>query len=107
MLTPTLPDRSLIYLDPPYYSNGSRLYENHYNHFDHARIAGLAGSLQRPWVVSYDFSTPIERLYRQHRRIVYNLSYSAADRYQGSEVIFLAANLEVPFDARAKLLGAA
>lgn len=38
---PSLPDRTLIYLDPPYYVKGQGLYENHYVHDDHIEIAEL------------------------------------------------------------------
>jgi len=36
-----LPERSLVYLDPPYYMKGQRLYRNHYQPDDHAQIAVL------------------------------------------------------------------
>lgn len=36
---PLLPDKTLIYLDPPYYVKGQGLYQNHYLHEDHIEIA--------------------------------------------------------------------
>lgn len=35
----TLPAKSLLYLDPPYFEKGKELYMNHYNPEDHAHIA--------------------------------------------------------------------
>ena len=96
-VVPTLPPKTLLYLDPPYYVKGEGLYEHHYQHDDHALIAGLVKQLKRPaWVVSYDAAPEVLRLYRGFRRQQYALAYSAQDRYAGSEVIFFAPQLQVP-----------
>lgn len=93
---PKLPDRSLIYLDPPYYAKGSDLYENHYEDKDHVAIAKSTTSLERRWIISYDDTTEIRQLYKGHRCMSYHLSYSAADRYRGSEVMFFSPTLDIP-----------
>ena len=94
---PELPQRSLVYLDPPYYIPGQqRLYANYYVPADHAGVAAEVGHLDRPWIVSYDDAPEIRRLYAAHRRIVYGLDYSAADRYQGAEVMFFSGGLVIP-----------
>jgi DNA adenine methylase len=48
------------------------------------------------WVVSYDNRVEVVRLYKGFRRRVYALSYSAADRYRGSEVMFFSPKLTIP-----------
>ena len=93
---PKIPQKSLVYLDPPYYAKGDSLYENYYSHEDHKAIAELVSNINQPWAVSYDNVTPIAKLYENYRSIEYKLSYSVQDRYAGSEIIFFSQNLLVP-----------
>ena len=82
-----LKGNALVYLDPPYYANGHRLYRNTYKHGDHAKIAGLVGRIRQPWIVSYDNAEPIRALYSRYRQQTFGLRYSANSRYKGSEVM--------------------
>lgn len=92
-----LPARSLTYLDPPYFVKGQRrLYANYYRPEDHAAIANQLRTFGRPWIVSYDTAPEILELYRRYRNMKYSLSYSAASRYRGSEVMVFAPKLKVP-----------
>lgn len=93
---PKLPKRSLVYLDPPYYVKGKGLYENHYDHSDHAGIAKLVGSIKQRWIVSYDNVPEIRDLYASHSQRIFGLRYSAQSRYEGSEVMFFSKDLSVP-----------
>lgn len=96
-MMPKLPADSFIYLDPPYYVKGTRrLYANFYEHADHARIAKVVGKARTPWLVSYDDRPEIRRLYRAFRTRRHNLSYTARDRYEGSEVLIFSNHLVVP-----------
>jgi DNA adenine methylase len=96
-VVPTLPQKTLIYLDPPYYVKGKGLYEHHYCHYDHALIAAMMRELQqRAWLVSYDAVPQVLDFYRGFRRQRYDLAYSAQNRYAGSEVIFYSPSLTVP-----------
>lgn len=92
-----LPDRSLIYLDPPYYEKGQRLYRNHYQPEDHARIAELVQNrLEYRWIVSYDDNPAIARMYSGRRQIRYVLGYSAQSRRNGCELMVFSDDLHVP-----------
>jgi DNA adenine methylase len=93
---PKVPEKSLVYLDPPYYAKGNSLYENHYHHEDHAAIANLVAKIKHPCVVSYDNVEQIRKLYKKFRSIEYKLNYSAQNRYAGLEVIFFSSNLVIP-----------
>lgn len=97
-LTKELPnlDRPFLYLDPPYYAKGADLYQSFYRHDDHKEISLLVGGLEVPWIVSYDATAEIEDLYRRFRSLKYDLYYSAADRYHGSEVMFFSEGLVIP-----------
>lgn len=91
-----LPQRSLTYLDPPYFVKGQRLYANYYRPQDHASIATLLRSVRQPWMVSYDNAPEIAALYRNFRTKVYGLRYSAAHHYQGQEIMVFSPNLSIP-----------
>ena len=91
-----LPDHTFLYFDPPYYIKGEGLYENSYQYNDHAEVALLVHSVEHPWIVSYDAVPEIVALYEEFSQITYELSYSAADRYRGSEVMFFSPELELP-----------
>lgn len=96
-ILPNLPRKTLIYLDPPYYIKGQGLYENHYIHPDHVQISKLmSNNVHVPWIVSYDNTPKIIELYKGFQRITYGLSYSAQDRYSGSEVMFFSNQLNIP-----------
>lgn len=96
-VAPLLPAKSLIYLDPPYYVKGSDLYLHHYAHEDHLKIAAKVSKLKsKNWLVSYDNAPEVKPMYSKYRSIVYGLSYSAQDRYKGSEVMFFSSGLTVP-----------
>lgn len=90
-----LPKNSLTYLDPPYYLKGKELYVNHYKHQDHVDLAMVVRKINTPWVVSYDNTDEIQKMYRVPS-LVYGINYSAQDRYKGSEVMFFRKNLNIP-----------
>jgi DNA adenine methylase len=46
--------------------------------------------------VSYDNVPEITELYPGKRSIVYDINYSAGDRYAGSEVMFFSKSLKIP-----------
>lgn len=94
---PSMPKSSLVYLDPPYYIKGEGLYENHYSHEDHLRIARIVQrEIKQNWIVSYDNVQQIRDMYKRCHRWIYELSYNAQDRYQGAEIMFFSPNLRMP-----------
>ena len=95
-LSPKLGKETLLYLDPPYYMKGQRLYTNFYRHDDHLNISQFLTSIEFPWVVSYDNHPAIRLLYSGFRRSRYTLEYSARERRKGSEVMFFSNDLVVP-----------
>lgn len=95
-VVPALPDRTLVYLDPPYYTKGKKLYQNHYKHGDHAEIAAMVGQIRQRWIVSYDNTDPITELYADYESETFALSWSARSRYEGSEIMVFGPGLERP-----------
>lgn len=92
------PEKTLIYLDPPYYVKGRDLYYDFYEPKDHERVASFVRSsikLQR-WIVSYDNAPAIRTLYKGLPHLVYDIGYSARSARRGSEVMFFGDGLRVP-----------
>jgi DNA adenine methylase len=91
---PTLPERSLVYLDPPYYHKGKKLYEHHYKHEDHAQVAELVKALPQHWIASYDNAEPIKELYASYRQQIFGLRWTAQQSYHGEEVMIFGPTLD-------------
>lgn len=69
---------AFIYIDPPYVDMGGSLYLNAFTHRDHADLAQLlSANRDGNWVLTYDPSDFVRRLYRSHDVRDYQLSYSA------------------------------
>lgn len=99
---PTLPDKTLIYLDPPYYIKGSGLYRNFYNHDDHVNIAKTLENVKHNWIVSYDNVPEIKKIYNSYRQDEYFLSYTAQEKRQGSEVMIYGPDVLIPYEGLQK-----
>lgn len=94
---PEIPKHSLVYLDPPYLNRGDSLYLNLYNKKDHHELAlDIQNRISQPWIVSYDNSPDIRKFYPGVNRLKYSLTYFAATRYSGSELLFFSPNLRIP-----------
>jgi DNA adenine methylase len=94
---PKVQEKALVYCDPPYYHKAGRLYLNHYQPEDHARIARVIQKcIKHPWIVSYDGVPEILKHYSKSRSFQYNLQYSAAKARLGTEVFFFAKRLKLP-----------
>ena len=93
----TLPQKTLVYCDPPYFNKADRLYLNHYQPGDHAKLAkSIQESLSHHWLVSYDAAPEITKHYSQRRSFFYDLQYNAANAYKGREAFFFCDRVALP-----------
>jgi DNA adenine methylase len=86
----------LLYLDPPYYCSGQRLYLNSYRQDDHTQVRNSVLKLRCNWVVSYDDVTAIRSLYKNQRSRRIELLHTARTTRQGKEVMFFSPELRIP-----------
>lgn len=92
--TPT--EKTLCYLDPPYFVKGRDLYLNYYNYDDHRNIAQAIKKFKGKWIISYDAVPFIKELYKDYRQEEYYLSYSAGNPAKGREIIVYSDGLIIP-----------
>lgn len=90
--------RFFVYLDPPYYVKGSRLYLNYYEHRDHEKLALFLKRVRNvKWLLTYDDAPEIRALYRWRQCVTdFSLRYSAAQSRRGSEIIIASDGLHLP-----------
>lgn len=91
-----LPPRSLINIDPPYYTQGRDLYLSFYNPEDHGRLAKLVRNLKAPWMLTYDDAPEIEKLYTGLPMYKKSLVYYAQVKRRASELLVLSPRLVAP-----------
>jgi len=89
-------ETNLIYLDPPYYRSGRRLYLNAYTPNDHAAVSEYILRLRCPWIVSYDDVPEIRGLYTNVRSCQIQLFHTANFARKGDEILFFAPGLQIP-----------
>ena len=101
-ITQTIPQKNskgLVFLDPPYYVQGKRLYTSFYGHEDHAEVAkAIKASPLKHWIVTYDNVEAINEIYDLKTKVIYNLRYSVSHSSPiGSEVLFYSKNIKLPY----------
>ncbi len=89
-------EKTLVYLDPPYYVKGRDLYLNYYNDEDHRDIANAIKNYKGKWIISYDSVNFISELYKEYRQKEYYLSYSAGNPAKGKEIMVYSDELVIP-----------
>lgn len=88
---------NFMYLDPPYYVKGAKLYKNFYVHDDHLEIAGLLRkNREKNWVVSYDDVPQIREIYYDFIPVNYMPLYCAGKTTSGHEVIYFSDTIQPP-----------
>ena len=89
--------RVFAYLDPPYHSNGNRLYLNYYEQKDHR---GLARYVQRQgtlhWVISYDDVRAIRTMYASCTVGKIAVRYSLQRKQRTLELVIAPAHVRLP-----------
>lgn len=99
----TLPPRSFLCIDPPYYNKGSSLYTSFYNPADHLAVSQAIIRLERPWVLTYDNTPEISHLYKARRQFSFDVNYSVQTKRIGTELLVASKGLRLPSELRERL----
>lgn len=97
-----LKERSLIFIDPPYFKKGSKLYTSFYTPEDHAALSKVVLETGLPWVVTYDSVPEIQKLYRTRRQFHFGINYSVSTKRVGTELLIVSKGLKIPSQLRAE-----
>lgn len=84
---------SLVYLDPPYYSQGKRLYRFYYTDNLHEQLTKYIQKQIFPWIVSYDNHPFIIGLFKGQRVIPISMN-STVKKYRKFEELIIS-NIEL------------
>jgi DNA adenine methylase len=95
-LSKSLPQKSIFFLDPPYYQKGKELYLNFYEPEDHKKIAEEIKKVEnQKWIITYDSVVAISKLYKNFRQKKFILNYSAGVSNKGQEIMIFSNNIRV------------
>lgn len=83
-----------VYIDPPYYEKGPSLYRYYYKNEMHKNLANYIKSKIYPWLISYDNSPEIKKMYKRKPQQPIYLDYSANTKRTEKELLI--SNLEIP-----------
>ena len=90
-------DNAFVYLDPPYYSNGSRLYMNSYKNQDHQKLAQyIKKQDQFAWIMSYDDTNSIRELYKECRLSHHPIDYILQRKRKEQELLISPSHVMIP-----------
>lgn len=77
----------ILMVDPPYYKKGKSLYTNFYDHDDHVYISEKLNSTSIPWLLTYDNTVEIIKIYENHKNYQFSINYSVANKRKGTELL--------------------
>ncbi|MGO5116611.1 DNA adenine methylase [Candidatus Avoscillospira sp. LCP25S3_F1] len=95
-ITPAFNQNTFIYFDPPYYNQGAALYANFYTHESHKQLSEFIYGLNCKWMLTYDYTPDIVALYSKVEKRLLTLSYTAAQKVKGCEMIAFCDGLRIP-----------
>ena len=78
---------SVVYVDPPYYLQGRKLYRYHFADRDHVRLAEFLNAANFPWLVSYDNAPFVVNLFRGQTVRPIWLQYTVREARRADELL--------------------
>lgn len=85
---------SFVYIDPPYYLQGKKLYRHSYTDKQHVELANYIRKQDFPWLLSYDDHPRIRELYAENPLQPVYLDYKVKSNRRAQELVI--SNLVIP-----------
>lgn len=85
---------TFVYIDPPYYGQGKKLYRYSYEDEEHRKLAEFITAQGYPWLVSYDDHPRIRSFYVNNAIQPIYLDYKAKSSRRAQELVI--SNLVIP-----------
>ena len=85
---------NFVYIDPPYYSQGKKLYRYFYEDQHHVELASFISAQGYPWLISYDDHPRIKELYVHNKIQPIYLDYKIKASRRATELLI--SNIEIP-----------
>lgn len=80
-------NNALVYVDPPYYLQGRKLYRCHFKERQHERLAEHLNECDLPWLTSYDNHPRIIELFAGHKIVPFYLKYTVREARNADELL--------------------
>ena len=94
---PSIAKDVLVYVDPPYLTQGEELYLDFLTEADHAELAALLRVSNFPWILTYDVNERVtSNLYQGLRTVEFDIAHTAQVQHVGSEYAVFGPHLVVP-----------
>lgn len=87
-------EHSLVYIDPPYYQQGRKLYRFHYKDRQHQDLAAFLNAAPFSWVVSYDNHPFIKRTFHGQKIVPIKINYAVKESRRADELLI--SNIPLP-----------
>jgi DNA adenine methylase len=86
--------RFFVYLDPPYYKPGPKLYLNFLKPTDHKLLSQYIQNIFcQAWIITYDVCKEISEFYKSQKSLPLNFFYRANLHKKGREILYLCPQL--------------
>lgn len=97
-------EEMMIFVDPPYFAAGNRLYAQGMGADDHRRLASALHRCGAPWLLTYDAHPAVLDLYSSLRVLQYQIPYTANRHRVESEYAVFADRVDVDPDVAPQVL---
>ena len=84
-----------IFFDPPYFNKGKDLYTNFYSIDDHINLANHISGLKQNWIITYDNTDEIRKIYSDFQIKESDLLYSLEKKRKEKQILICKKNLTI------------
>ena len=89
-------EKRFFCIDPPYFKKGQSLYTNFYTPDDHEMLSEVIKKIEGKWILTYDNTIEIKKLYSNLPQYNFDLNYTAAEKRKGTELLITCPGFIVP-----------